>query len=207
MAELQELDRDEMWQAKVGNEQDPEAALPQASDPAPSPTPAPGSPPHDELLSTFEELLAGETGPQPAGSVPGDTEAAHYKAVRIGESPVDLSPLPALARPREAELRDLTSGRRDVERRIDLHGKTVAESLLLLQAELGHAREMGLHYLLVITGRGLRSESGARLRPAVQQFLARDGREHVLWFDSAPPRLGGNGAFLVRVRRPGDRKA
>lgn len=213
LQELRRLDRDAMWEAKVGNGASADDAGPDPPDP-----PDPGgaaeddddpAPPRAELLAEFEELLAGEEG-QPAATEAAGSPAraagggeARYRAVRVGESPVDVSPLPSLARPREAELRDLASGRREIDRRVDLHGKTVAASLRLLRDELGHARELGLHYLLIVTGRGLRSQTGARLRPAVQGYLVREGREHVLWFEAAPPRLGGTGAFVVRLRRPG----
>lgn len=199
MRDLQAMDAEAMWSAKVGAP-DP-AARPAA--PPPEPPAAAADPPlpfdPGALESTFGTLLASDPAllqPPPRPS-----------AVRVGTAAPGPSSQPDLARPRASELRALERGERDIDRRIDLHGKTVAEALALLRVELPHAREQGWHYLLVISGRGRRSAQGPKLRPAVQQFLASEARDHVLWFDEAPPRLGGSGALLVRVRRAGKSEA
>ncbi|MBM4320357.1 MAG: hypothetical protein FJ125_10445, partial [Deltaproteobacteria bacterium] len=150
LSELDELDHEAMWRAKLGGEPVGGAG---AGDDRPGTGQAPGrdegAPPtgedalfEQELLSTFAELLDGEEALAEPPSAD-DEPAARYRAVRVGESPVDLSPLPGLARPREAELRNLASGRREVDRRIDLHRRTVADGLRLLRDELAHARETG----------------------------------------------------------------
>ena len=213
------MDREAMWDAKVGPSKAPAQgeARPGGAEAAPGAEPKgaqgaalQGS---EELLAHFEELMpqyaqppvpAGDGGPR-AGT---EEDAASHAALgprhtRVGETHVDASSLPALAIPRRSELRDLLKGSLDVDRRIDLHGRTVDEALHFLRDELAHARGVGLRYLLVITGKGRRSVAGARLRPAVQDYLAREGSEHVLWFEEAPPRLGGRGAFLIRLRRAG----
>ena len=127
---------------------------------------------------------------------------AHLRA-NLPDDDIGLTDRAAPPPEAPVELRDLERGKREVDRQIDLHGRTVAEDLASLQVELGRARERGLRYLLVVTGRGKRSPMGPRIRPAVQDYLARGARPHVLWFQPAPPRLGGAGAFLLRLRRPG----
>lgn len=200
MRELDRMDRRAMWDAKVGSAgtTGQAAEAPPESEAEAEPEGKPPTP--DALLADFESLLD-VSGGDPCAPAP-QPSATPGSARRIGASPVDLRPEPALARPPRQELRDLERGRRTPERRIDLHGRSVAEARQLLGYEIAHARERGQHYVLIITGRGLRSPVGARLRPAVVEYLRGPAREHVLWFDGAPSRLGGRGALVVRLRRP-----
>jgi DNA-nicking Smr family endonuclease len=188
------LEAKALWDAKLG----PRPAPAEPEPPRDESHAEPQDPrlPHHALRRQFEALFEAGAGPEPSRVRPSE---AH----RVGESPLDTSPEPALARPRHEEWRDLVRGRRVPERKVDLHGKTVAEALALVRAELGHAREQGWQYLLVVTGRGRRSVEGAKLRPAVQTYLRTQARNDLLWFDLAPPILGGDGAFVLRVRRPG----
>lgn len=200
IAELDGLEREDLWDAKVGAEQasEPESPAPSGQEPEPF---------DPQLADQFEELLAAQAREAmlrgAAERAAEEERRARLRPVRVGDTPLDGIDAPALARPRAAELRDLEHGKRTVDRRVDLHGRTVAEALSRLRTELAHARDRGQRYLLVVTGRGKRSVAGPRIRPAVQDLLTREGREHVLWFQPAPPRLGGAGAFLVRLRRPG----
>lgn len=209
LRKLEALDRDALWRAKLGAETAAEPAplvAPPADAPAPpAPLAGPGDP--DRLRADFA-LLLDAAAPAPdevaARATPEDeAPPPRVRPRRLGESPVDRSALPGLAQPRRQELRDLETGRREADRRVDLHGCTVAEAVRRVRDELAAARDRGLQYLLLITGRGLRSEAGARIQPAVVDFLLHEGREHTLWFEAAPVRLGGGGALLVRVRRAG----
>ncbi len=193
MAKLGDMDREAMWDAKCGAVDAPLEPPPEEPEARSEPAPNMKSSPRD--LVTLEREFSraiGRVGPDPE----------RVRPVRVGESPVDTSPLPGLAIPRPDELRDLERGRRAVDRRLDLHGKTKAQAITLLEAELAHMREVGLRYLLVITGKGLHSRApGATIRVAVSDYLRKRGREHVLWFEQAPRRLGGSGALVVKVRR------
>ena len=95
--------------------------------------------------------------------------------------------------------RRLAAGGFPVEARCDLHGMTRDEAAAALARFVADARGAGHRTLLVIHGRGTHTPEGrAVLRTFVLRWLR---RAEVLAFASAPPRLGGAGATLVRLRR------
>jgi DNA-nicking Smr family endonuclease len=101
-----------------------------------------------------------------------------------------------------AHLLRLRRGEVRVERRVDLHGLSAGEARRELAAEVEDAFVAGERCLLVIHGRGLRSESGPVLKDGVVAWLTAPplaGR--VLAFASALPRDGGAGASYVLLRR------
>ncbi|MBL9038195.1 MAG: Smr/MutS family protein [Archangium sp.] len=88
---------------------------------------------------------------------------------------------------------------RDVE--IDLHGLTRDEALRALASAIQRSRVAGHRCLLIVTGRGLHSESGeAVLKNAVVSALTSNSRD-VLAFTSAKPEDGGAGAIYTLLRR------
>ncbi|HEY4393276.1 MAG TPA: Smr/MutS family protein [Polyangia bacterium] len=99
--------------------------------------------------------------------------------------------------------RKLAAGKVEVEARVDLHGRTRAESARTLERFLAAARAAGRRCLLVIHGRGLHSgHDGPALREAVRRELTEGAQAaHVLACASAPPTLGGGGATLIWLRR------
>jgi DNA-nicking Smr family endonuclease len=102
------------------------------------------------------------------------------------------------------ELRALRGGERDIDARVDLHGRDRASAVRELERFVGEARARGARVVLVIHGRGRGSDTGEPvLRPAVWDWLAGPGAERcgVMGFATAPPRHGGNGATLVMLRR------
>jgi DNA-nicking Smr family endonuclease len=102
------------------------------------------------------------------------------------------------------EVRSLRAGERDVDGRIDLHGRVRAAAVRDLETFLAAGRARGARVVLVIHGRGHGSDPGGPvLRPAVWDWLggARAERCGVMAFVSAPPRQGGDGATLVLLRR------
>ncbi len=86
---------------------------------------------------------------------------------------------------------------------LDLHLKTKQESLIALQAFFREAVHSGDRLLLIITGKGHHSERKGVLREFVRKWLTGDGRHWILWFADAPRKMGGSGAFVVRLKATG----
>jgi DNA-nicking Smr family endonuclease len=121
-----------------------------------------------------------------------------FEVVRSGERAEGLAP--GVDRKHLLELR---RGEKRIRRRVDLHGLTAAEARRELAAELADAHAAGERCVLVIHGRGLRSEGGPVLRDGVVEWLtAPPLAALVLAFASALPRDGGPGASYVLLRRP-----
>jgi DNA-nicking Smr family endonuclease len=102
------------------------------------------------------------------------------------------------------QLARLRDGDYPVEATLDLHGRARAEAADALDRFVAAAEAAGRRCLLVVHGRGHRSEAEEPvLRPAVWQWLAAAPRARaaVMAFVSAPARLGGAGATLVLIRR------
>ena len=79
---------------------------------------------------------------------------------------------------------------------LDLHRKTIAEAEILLNDFFETAQENKHQQVLVITGKGLHSPSGApTLRPFVKDWLFR----HSYNFRPAKLNQGGDGALLIRI--------
>jgi DNA-nicking Smr family endonuclease len=97
----------------------------------------------------------------------------------------------------------LGAGDLPVEARLDLHGLTRGQAAEALGRFLASARAGQRRALLVIHGRGLHSGTGGpALTQLVRELLSRG--EHaaaVLAAVAAPPRLGGEGATLVWLRK------
>jgi DNA-nicking Smr family endonuclease len=101
-----------------------------------------------------------------------------------------------------AHLLRLRRGEVEVERRLDLHGMTAAEARRAFGAALREAAAAGERCMLVVHGRGLRSEGGPVLKEGVVEWLtAPPLAPLVLAFASALPRDGGAGASYVLLRR------
>ena len=100
----------------------------------------------------------------------------------------------------ETVLRRLRRGSYRIESEIDLHGLTVSQAVLQLNAFLRAARASDLRCLRVIHGKGLRSGNrGPVLKNSVNGLLRRC--DAVLAFASARPVAGGTGATLVLLER------
>ena len=94
----------------------------------------------------------------------------------------------------------LKRGDLQLEGRLDLHGMTQAEAFSALHRFILKAVEHGKRTVLVITGKGLRSEGVLRrLLPLwlEDQALGR----HVISVTVASPKDGGSGAFYLRLRK------
>ncbi len=101
-----------------------------------------------------------------------------------------------------AHLRRLERGEIEVDAELDLHGLDGREARRAVREALEEAYHDGERCLLVIHGRGRRSELGPVLREALPEWLTAPpvGRR-VLAFASARPGDGGTGATYVLLRR------
>lgn len=175
-------------------------------------------PPHDdEDARAFTEALAGARKLRGPGRVP--VTPAPGAAPRRREATPAAQPRPNAAKLVVDEdgavwsaraggidrrfVRKLATGALAVEARIDLHGRSRADAGRALERLLAAARADGRRCLLVIHGRGLHSgQDGPALREAVRGALTEGPHAAmVLACAAAPPRLGGDGATLVWLRR------
>ncbi len=103
---------------------------------------------------------------------------------------------------RRRQLRELRSGKLHPETEIDLHGYRREAAQRALCEQLFEAHDSGAQCVLVIHGRGLRSESGgAVLKDALPGWLTTPPlAEIVRAFAPAQARDGGAGACYVLLR-------
>ncbi len=81
---------------------------------------------------------------------------------------------------------------------LDLHGFKRAEVVEKITHFLQNARHHGWQTLLVITGKGLHSESGEpALRNEVELYLSGEGKKQVVEWSRAPRQYGGDGALVL----------
>lgn len=116
----------------------------------------------------------------------------------------ELAPGQAAGLDRRASMR-LRRGQMRPEARLDLHGHTQAEAHTALVDFVVGAKYAERRCVLVITGKGSARGSDGVLRRMVPRWINQsDLRGHVLAFEPAQPRDGGDGAFymLLRRRRP-----
>lgn len=100
------------------------------------------------------------------------------------------------------KLRELRSGEIEPDFELDLHGLVSADARRELRAVLREAIEDGARCVLVVHGRGNRSEAGAVLRGALPDWLAEEPHgEKVLAFAAAEDRRGGATYVLLRRAR------
>ena len=97
----------------------------------------------------------------------------------------------------------LMRGRQPVEARLDLHGHTQAQAHDALNRFIGQCVDRNYRFVIVITGKGrLSATPGGVFRRLVPDWLrAPPLARHVVAFDSAGPRDGGDGALYVQLRR------
>ncbi len=98
----------------------------------------------------------------------------------------------------------LRRGQFRIEGEIDLHHRTQEQAHRALDAFLATSHAAGRRCVLVITGKGLKSDGTLGvLRHGVPQWLnLPPNRERVLAFCHATPADGGEGALYVLLRRP-----
>ena len=84
---------------------------------------------------------------------------------------------------------------------LDLHGKNRQEALMLVENYVHYGALHGLDSLLIVTGKGNRSQAGPVLKQTVEQWLLKNGKKYIAQVREAPPRWGGSGALWVIFRR------
>lgn len=100
-------------------------------------------------------------------------------------------------------LRALRRGEIEPDRELDLHGLPRAAAQRALRAALRDAIAAGERCVLVVHGRGNRSESGPVLRDALPGWLAEEPHaQAILAFAAATERRGGATYVLLRRARP-----
>lgn len=102
------------------------------------------------------------------------------------------------AAPRRLKLLD--RGKLMPEATLDLHGLSRDEALERVGHFLANAAYHGRKTLLIVTGKGLRSEGEPVLRAAVERYLAGEGRTRVAEWGRAPRQFGGDGALAVFLK-------
>lgn len=99
--------------------------------------------------------------------------------------------------------RDLKKKKWPIDKTIDLHGMTQTAAHDALVRFFNLARRQEKRTLLVITGKGSRSQGGGVLRRLLPMWLAEAPfAPHVLAITAARIEDGGDGAFYVRLKKP-----
>jgi len=99
--------------------------------------------------------------------------------------------------------KELESGRVVPRRILDLHRLNAVEARQVLDAGIRQARRDGLTCVLVVCGRGTHSGSDGPVLPELAiERLSEELAGDVLAFSTAPRKLGGEGALIVRLRAP-----
>ena len=99
-------------------------------------------------------------------------------------------------------LKKLRTGKLGVESTLDLHGLTVEEARLQLADFLEECRQFGYRHVIIVHGKGFRSQDRPVIKPMVNFWLRQ--ADEVLAFCSARPKDGGTGAVYVLLRRTRD---
>jgi len=87
----------------------------------------------------------------------------------------------------------------DIMHSIDLHNYTLDEAESLVKAKVVWCYREKLDYLLVITGKGIHSDNGPVLKLGIKNLLnTMSGLIEV--FEYAPRSLGGEGAYIVKLK-------
>lgn len=94
--------------------------------------------------------------------------------------------------------RKIRMGLIPVDATLDLHGYRQQQAIDQLYLFLQQALSAQLRFVLIIHGKGFRSESQAIIRPLVQHWLQQ--QPNVLAFCPAQPRDGGSGASYVYLK-------
>ena len=88
------------------------------------------------------------------------------------------------------------------DKEIDLHGKTIDESILMVKNFITKCFEKKLRSGLIITGKGHNSgEKGPVLNGEVKIWLEQNAKNYLIDFYDAPRNLGGSGAIWLNFKK------
>ena len=109
-------------------------------------------------------------------------------------------------------LKKILKGNIKIMSRLDLHGQNVKDSKRLVLRFINSNFYKRQRLLLLITGKGqkLSVEDGWKsigiLKTIIPTWLRSKALDDkVLWFDYAPPNKGGDGAYLIYLRKSEDK--
>ena len=149
-----------------------------------------------------------EGAPAEQGARAGGTPAAPPRASGKSSRPAPLAELD------RRTVRQIGSGRIEIDDRLDLHGSTQSQARVRLRAFLRDAQAQGFRTVLVITGKGggpepadslgraLGEPQRGVLRGSMPTWLEEaDMRAIVLSYGPAGVRHGGQGALYVQLRK------
>ena len=96
----------------------------------------------------------------------------------------------------------LEDPRLEIEAECDLHGLTAREAEREVLRFVRQCQQAGKHWVLIIVGKGLHSPGGKGTlqEQMIGALSKRAPARFVLAFHTAPRRLGGSGALVVRLR-------
>ncbi len=93
-------------------------------------------------------------------------------------------------------------GQMEIEGRLDLHGMTQMQAREALRHFITRSHDQGKRCVLVITGKGGRTDRPGVLRQKLPEFLADGGLSDIILKTArARPQHGGDGAVYVLLRR------
>ena len=95
--------------------------------------------------------------------------------------------------------RNIRMGKVAIDSVLDLHGYRQHEAVNELNAFLEYALRTGARFLLIIHGKGFRSQQEAKLRPLTQHWISQQSA--VLAYCPAQLKDGGNGASYVYLKK------
>ncbi len=98
--------------------------------------------------------------------------------------------------------RKIRQGTMLVDGHLDLHGYNQHQSAKELTLFVEHALSVGFQFLIVVHGKGSRSEHQSVLKPLVHHWLAQQSL--VLAWCPAQPKHGGSGASYIYLRNVSD---
>lgn len=169
------------------------------------------------LIETIDHQRAKTNPNQPDPEHPvkrRTASAAELQALRQGAFSGSDRPksdqIPPLSSIDRKEKKRIVQGRRPIDARLDLHGMTQREAHTALFGFLRSCHARGDKHVLVITGKGGRSEDlgytvgheKGVLRRVVPKWLSEpEIRSIIVAFEEAHQTLGGSGALHIRLRR------
>ena len=135
--------------------------------------------------------------------------SVHEKPISQRKCLINLDPLSAekVSGVDKRTVERMRRGKLPIDARLDLHGEYQATAEARLESFIIDCFEAGCRLVLVITGKGLTSNSTGVLRKRLPDWLNKPKcREVTLSFCAARPEHGGEGAFYILLRRKRHRR-